>query len=51
MKNGIDTVHPISDKKELMLLRRIHREQLKPTAGFVFRNERGSHELAVLTMY
>ena len=42
MKNGIDTVHPISDKRELMLLRRIHREQLKPTAGFVFRNERGS---------
>jgi type 1 fimbriae regulatory protein FimE len=42
MKNGIDTVHPISDKSELMLLKRIHREQLKPTAGFVFRNERGS---------
>jgi integrase len=42
MKNGIDTVHPISDKRELMLLRRIHRDQLKPTAGFVFRNERGN---------
>jgi integrase len=42
MKNGIDTLHPISDQRELMLLRRIYRKQLKPTAGFVFRNERGS---------
>ncbi len=42
MKNGIDTLHPISDKRELMLLRRIRQNQLKPTAGFVFRNERGS---------
>lgn len=42
MKNGIDTTHPISDKRELMLLRRLHREQGKPTAGFIFRTERGS---------
>jgi integrase len=42
LKNGIDTLHPISDKRELMLLRRAYRNQLKPTTGFVFRNERGS---------
>jgi integrase len=41
LKNGIDTQHPIADKRELMLLRRLHREQGKPTSGFVFRNERG----------
>lgn len=39
-KNGIDTVHPISDKRELMLLRRLHRAQDKPSAGFVFQTER-----------
>lgn len=42
MKNGIDTLHPISDKRELMILRRIYRDQSKPTAGFIFRNERGN---------
>lgn len=42
MKNGIDTLHPISDKRELMILRRIHRDQSKPNAGFVFKNERGN---------
>ena len=42
LKNGIDTMHPISNKREFMLLRRIHRDQGKPTAGFVFKNERGS---------
>lgn len=42
MKNGIDTLHPISDKRELLLLRRTHREQGKPQAGFVFKNERGA---------
>lgn len=42
MKNGIDTLHPISDKRELLIFRRVHRDQLKPTAGFVFRNERGN---------
>lgn len=42
MKNGIDTLHPISDKRELMLLRRVHRGQGKPTTGFVFKNERGN---------
>lgn len=41
MKNGIDTQHPISDKRELLLLRRMHRTQGKPTTGFVFKNERG----------
>ena len=41
MKNGIDTLHPISDKRELLILRRIHRNQQKPNAGFVFKNERG----------
>ena len=42
LKNGIDTTHPISSKRELMLLRRIHKAQKKPMAGFVFKNERGS---------
>jgi len=42
MKNGIDTLHPISDKRELMLLRRLHKNQQKPSTGFVFRNERGN---------
>lgn len=41
MKHGIDTTHPISDKRELMLLKRLHREQSKPVAGFIFKTERG----------
>jgi type 1 fimbriae regulatory protein FimB/type 1 fimbriae regulatory protein FimE len=41
LKNGIDTVHPISDARELMLLKRLHQAQDKPKTGFVFRNERG----------
>ena len=41
LKNGIDTVHPISDARELMLLKRLHQAQGKPKTGFVFRNERG----------
>ena len=42
MKNGINTLQPISDKRELMILRKIHRSQNKPTSGFIFKNERGS---------
>jgi integrase len=42
LKNGIDSQHPIADKRELMLLRRLHSAQSKPTAGFVFRTERGT---------
>ncbi|MFC1720105.1 tyrosine-type recombinase/integrase [Pseudomonadota bacterium] len=42
LKNGIDTTHPIANKRELMLLRRLHREQKKPSTGYVFKNERGS---------
>jgi len=42
MKKGIDTLHPISDKRELMILRKIHRSLHKPTSGFVFKNERGN---------
>lgn len=42
LKNGIDTAHPIAEKRELMLLRRLHKDQGKPISGFVFRNERGS---------
>lgn len=42
MKNGIDTLHPISDKRELLLLRRVHRDQGRPTTGFIFNNERGN---------
>ena len=42
LKNGIDTQHPIADKRELLLLKRMHREQSKPSAGFVFKTERGT---------
>jgi len=41
LKNGIDTVHPISDARELMLLKRLPQAQEKPKTGFAFRNERG----------
>jgi integrase len=40
VKNGIDTVHPISDKRELLLLRRIHKKQGAPRTGFVWLTER-----------
>lgn len=42
LKQGIDTLHPISDKRELMLLNRLYREQSKPTGGFIFKTERGT---------
>lgn len=42
LKQGIDTLHPISDKRELMLLKRLHKEQGKPVAGFIFKTERGT---------
>lgn len=42
LKNGIDTLHPISDKRELMLLKRLHRVQSKPNTGFIFKTERGT---------
>ena len=41
VKEGISNTHPIFDRRELMLLKRLHKEQGKPTTGFVFRNERG----------
>lgn len=40
-KNGVNTQHPIANKRELMLFRRLYRDQGKPTSGFLFRNERG----------
>lgn len=40
LKNGIDNVHNIANKRELMLFRRIHKAMDKPTSGFVFLNER-----------
>jgi integrase len=40
VKNGIDTVHPISDRRDLLLLRRIHKEQGAPRTGFVWLTER-----------
>lgn len=42
LKKGIDTLHPISDKRELMLLNRLYREQSKPTGGYLFKTERGT---------
>jgi len=41
LKNGIDTLQPITSKRELMILRRLYKDQDKPTAGFIFKNERG----------
>lgn len=42
LKNGIDTTHPIASKRELMLLRKLHKAQSKPSAGFIFLTERGT---------
>jgi len=42
LKNGIDTTHPVAHKRELLLFRRMYREQGKPATGFTFRNERGN---------
>jgi type 1 fimbriae regulatory protein FimB/type 1 fimbriae regulatory protein FimE len=39
-KNGIDTTHPISHKREIQLLRRLHKAQGLPRTGFVFLTER-----------
>ena len=40
LKNGIDNVHNIANKRELMLIRRIHKAIGNPTSGYVFLNER-----------
>lgn len=40
VEEGVSNTHPIFDRRELMLLRRLHRRQGKPNTGFVFRNER-----------
>jgi len=42
VKNGIDAVHPIFDKRLLTLLRKLHKEQGNPNQGFIFLNERGN---------
>ena len=42
LKGGIDSVHPIFDRRELTLLRKLHREQGEPNQGFIFLNERGN---------
>ena len=39
-KNGISNVHPITSKREIMLLTRLHKDQGKPRTGFVFNTER-----------
>ncbi|MEN8129840.1 MAG: tyrosine-type recombinase/integrase [Pseudomonadota bacterium] len=41
LKQGINTTHPITDKREMMLLRRLHKAQGKPTGGYLYLNERG----------
>jgi integrase len=41
VKEGISNTPPIFDKRELMLLRRLHRKQNRPTTGHVFKNQRG----------
>jgi len=42
LKNGIDSLHPISSKREMMLLRRLYKASGRPLSGDVFVNERGS---------
>ena len=42
LKAGLDSVHPLADKREVMLLRRLHKAQGKPSTGYLFQNERGS---------
>ena len=39
-KGSIDTTHPIFNKRVLMLVRKLHRNQGKPSTGFIFQNER-----------
>lgn len=42
LKNGIDTMHPITSKREIMLLNRLHKAQNKPNGGYVFNTERNT---------
>lgn len=42
LKDGIDTTHPISSKREIMLLNRLHKAQGKPVSGFIFNTERNT---------
>lgn len=42
LKDGIDTMHPISSKREIMLLNRLHKAQGKPVSGFIFNTERNT---------
>ena len=42
LKDGIDTMHPISSKREIMLLNRLHKLQGKPVSGFIFNTERNT---------
>ena len=42
VKEGISNTHPMFDRREIALLRRLHKEQKYPTTGFVFINERKS---------
>lgn len=39
-KNGIDTTHPITSKREIMLLKRLHTALGKPHTGYLFNTER-----------
>lgn len=39
-KDGVDSVHPITSKREVQLLNKLYKEQGKPTSGFVFNTER-----------
>lgn len=42
LKNGIDSTHPLACRREVALLRRLHKAQDKPSTGYLFQNERGS---------
>lgn len=42
VKNGINNIHPITDKREILLLTRLHKAQNKPKTGYLFNTERNT---------
>lgn len=42
LKNGIDSLHPMTAKRQMMLLRKAHKASGAALSGFVFINERGA---------
>nr|WP_288129428.1 tyrosine-type recombinase/integrase [Microbulbifer sp.] len=42
LKNGIPSTHPITSRREITLLNRLHKAAGKPKTGFLFNTERGT---------